>query len=68
MVLKGNMLFYFEKKADKEPLGLLLLEGCTVELSAEEESQQYCFKLVFLTPGEVRSYFLAAETQGKSII
>lgn len=28
-VLKGNLLFYFEKKGDKEPLGLLLLEGCT---------------------------------------
>lgn len=27
-VLKGNLLFYFEKKGDKEPLGLLLLEGC----------------------------------------
>jgi hypothetical protein len=27
MVLKGNMLFYFDKKGDKEPLGLLLLEG-----------------------------------------
>lgn len=39
--------------------------GCTVELSAEEESQQYCFKLVFLTPGEVRSYFMAADNQDK---
>jgi hypothetical protein len=39
--------------------------GCTVELSCEEDSQQYCFKLVFLTPGEVRSYYLAAENQGE---
>lgn len=31
-VLKGNMLFYFDKKGDKEPLGLLLLEGCKVEI------------------------------------
>ena len=36
-----------------------------MELSAEEESQPYCFKLVFLTPGEVRSYFMAAENQDK---
>lgn len=88
-VLKGNMLFYFDKKGDKEPLGLLLLEGnfkenflyflndsyahqpsyflgCTVELSAEEESQQYCFKLVFFyQTGEIRSYFMAAENQDK---
>lgn len=30
-VLKGNLLFYFDKKGDKEPLGLLLLEGCKDE-------------------------------------
>lgn len=32
-VLKGNMLFYFDKKGDKEPLGLLLLEGCELQSS-----------------------------------
>lgn len=29
-VLKGNLLFYFEKKGDKEPVGLVVLEGCTI--------------------------------------
>ena len=29
-VLKGNLLFYFEKKYDKEPVGVLIVEGCTV--------------------------------------
>lgn len=29
-VLKGNLLFYFDKKGDKEPLGVIILEGCTV--------------------------------------
>lgn len=29
-VLKGNLLFYFEKKSDKEPLGVIIVEGCTV--------------------------------------
>lgn len=29
-VLKGNLLFYFEKPADKEPLGVIVLEGCTM--------------------------------------
>lgn len=61
-VLKGNLLFYFEKKGDKELLGLLLLEGCTVELSSDE-SQPYCFQLTFITPGENRSYYLAADNQ-----
>lgn len=29
-VLKGNLLFYFDKKDDKEPLGVIVLEGCTL--------------------------------------
>lgn len=29
-VLKGNLLFYFEKKGDREPLGVIILEGCTI--------------------------------------
>lgn len=29
-VLKGNLLFYFEKKTDKEPTGFIVLEGCTI--------------------------------------
>lgn len=29
-ILKGNLLFYFEKRGDKEPLGVIILEGCTI--------------------------------------
>lgn len=29
-VLKGNLLFYFDRKGDKEPVGLIILEGCTI--------------------------------------
>jgi hypothetical protein len=29
-VLKGNLLFYFEKRGDKEPVGVVVLEGCTI--------------------------------------
>ena len=29
-ILKGNLLFYFEKNSDKEPLGVIILEGCTI--------------------------------------
>ena len=29
-VLKGNLLYYFEKKTDKEPAGVVIVEGCTV--------------------------------------
>lgn len=60
-VLKGNLLFYFEKRNDKEPLGVIILEGCTIEL-AEEDGDQYCFKVIFHGDKD-RSYLLAAETQ-----
>jgi len=29
-VLKGNLLFYFEKRGEKEPVGVIVLEGCTI--------------------------------------
>lgn len=35
----------------------------TVELSAEEDSQQYCFQIQFMTPGEIRTYHMAADCQ-----
>ncbi|XP_075151333.1 inositol phosphatase interacting protein [Haematobia irritans] len=58
-VLKGNLLFYFEKKGDKEPLGLIIVEGCTIELS-EENSDQYWFEIAF---NGNRTYILSAESQ-----
>uniref|UniRef100_A0A034VDD4 Sesquipedalian-1 n=2 Tax=Bactrocera dorsalis TaxID=27457 RepID=A0A034VDD4_BACDO len=57
-VLKGNLLFYFEKKGDREPLGLIIVEGCTIELS--EESDQYCFEIAF---NGNRTYILSADSQ-----
>ncbi|XP_055844297.1 sesquipedalian-1 isoform X2 [Episyrphus balteatus] len=57
-VLKGNLLFYFEKKYDKEPLGVIIVEGCTIELS--EETEQYCFQIVF---NGNRTYILSADNQ-----
>lgn len=58
-VLKGNLLFYFEKRGS-EPLGVIILEGCTIELA--EDGEQYCFKVIFHGEKD-RSYWLAAETQ-----
>ncbi|XP_055913314.1 sesquipedalian-1 isoform X2 [Eupeodes corollae] len=55
-VLKGNLLFYFEKKFDREPLGVIIVEGCTIELS--EETEQYCFQIVF---NGNRTYVLSAD-------
>ncbi|KAK3891087.1 hypothetical protein Pcinc_005005 [Petrolisthes cinctipes] len=59
-VLKGNLLFYFEKKCDREPIGVIILEGCTIELAECED--QFTFKLVFHGGGG-RTYVLAADSQ-----
>ena len=59
-VLKGNLLFYMEKKGDREPIGVIILEGCTVELA--ENTDAYAFELVFQGTG-TRTYVLASETQ-----
>jgi sesquipedalian len=52
-------LFYYEKKGNPEPLGMIILEGCLVEL-AEYEEERFCFSISF--PGN-RTYILAAENQ-----
>ncbi|KAJ8680253.1 hypothetical protein QAD02_016040 [Eretmocerus hayati] len=59
-VLKGNILFYFDRRGDKEPLGMIVLEGCTIELNDDDE--QFGFKIVFHGTNN-RSYILAAESQ-----
>ena len=46
-VLKGNLLFYYEKKDDREPIGVIILEGCTVELSEMNDTNTFTFELVF---------------------
>ncbi|XP_017782426.1 PREDICTED: sesquipedalian-1-like [Nicrophorus vespilloides] len=59
-VLKGNLLFYFDKKGDKEPVGVVILEGCTIELT--EDDEMFCFKIEFHGTNN-RSYVLGAESQ-----
>ncbi len=61
-VLKGNLLFYFEKKSDREPVGVVILEGCTVELAEEEQQDKFAFKVAFHGEGR-RTYVLGAESQ-----
>jgi len=62
-VLRGNLLFYSERQGDREPLGVIILEGCTVEL-AEEETEVYAFKIVFHGDGKTsgRVYTLGTQT------
>ncbi|XP_007422788.1 sesquipedalian-1 [Python bivittatus] len=59
-VLKGNMLFYFEDRESREPVGVIILEGCTVELC--EATEEFAFAIKFDCP-KSRTYVLAAESQ-----
>ncbi|XP_051536403.1 sesquipedalian-1 [Myxocyprinus asiaticus] len=60
-ILKGNMLFYFEEKESREPIGVIVLEGCTVEL-CESESEEFAFAIKFDCT-KARVYKMAAESQ-----
>lgn len=59
-VLKGNLLFYYERRTDRDPLGVIVLEGCTIEL--DENSDGFSFQIVF--PGAAsRIYVIGADSQ-----
>ncbi|NXP20341.1 SESQ1 protein, partial [Scytalopus superciliaris] len=59
-VLKGNMLFYFEERESREPVGVIVLEGCNVELC--ESAEDFAFAIRF-GGTKSRTYVLAAESQ-----
>lgn len=56
-VLKGNLLFYFLKKQDREPQGVIVLEACSVQVSIHG---RYCFEISFDGTG-TRVYILGAD-------
>lgn len=58
-VLKGNLLFYFEKKQDKEPFGVIVIENCGVQASQVEGNT---FEILFDGPG-CRTYVLQADSE-----
>lgn len=62
-VLKGNLLFYFEKPGDKTPCGVIILEGYTVELAETAGMESYTFQIVFHGGANTRKYILQAESQ-----
>ncbi|KAG7492197.1 hypothetical protein MATL_G00011950 [Megalops atlanticus] len=59
-VLKGNLLFYKDRPGDRDLIGVIVLEGCSVQLC--ESDEQFAFSLVFSGAG-LRTYKLAAEDQ-----
>lgn len=59
-LLKGNILFYFDKKGDREPQGAIVLEGCRIELADTAEGF-HAFQLSF--SGEAsKDYRLVADS------
>lgn len=58
-VLKSNTCFYFDKRYDKEPMGVIVLENYTVQMD-EENERPHCFKISFCDGG--RDYHLSAES------
>ncbi|XP_072271965.1 sesquipedalian-1 [Pyxicephalus adspersus] len=58
-VLKGNMLFYYDSEESKEPLGVIILEGCRVELC--ESTEEFAFAIKF-GYAKSRAYILAADS------
>lgn len=58
-ILKGNLLYYFEKRSDKEPIGVIVLDNCHVELA--ESGEPYAFQITFGGDGS-RTYILGADT------
>lgn len=62
-VLKGNLLFYKDRPSDRELLGVLVLEGCSVQLC--ESDEPFAFSVVWSEEHVAggSSYKLAAEDQ-----
>lgn len=54
------MLFYFEERDSREPIGVIVLEGCTVELC--ESTEEFAFAIKF-DCAKARVYKMAAENQ-----
>ncbi|XP_006009082.1 sesquipedalian-1 [Latimeria chalumnae] len=59
-VLKGNHLFYFERKGDRDPVGVIVLEDCSIQLC--ESDEEFAFAVVFAGAG-LRTYKLSAEDE-----
>ena len=59
--MKGNLLFYFDKPGDKEPNGVIILEGHTVELAPTGD--EFTFHITFNCSNSSRKYIIQAENQ-----
>lgn len=61
--LKGNLLFYFEKPGDNQPIGVIVVENCSVEIY-DCERFSFCIRFPGFDCaglGSSRTYVLCAE-------
>ncbi|XP_041760045.1 sesquipedalian-1-like [Coregonus clupeaformis] len=59
-ILKGNQLSYFEEHESREPIDVIVLEGCTVELC--KSAEKFAFTIKF-DCSKACVYKIAAENQ-----
>lgn len=58
-ILKGNLLFYYQNPHDPEPIGLIVLEGCSIKPCPTDPTT---FTIVFSTEG-ARTYYLCSDDE-----
>ena len=58
-LLKGNMLFYYHNPHDTEPIGLIVLEGCSINPCSTDTTT---FSITFQCEGS-RTYHLCADDE-----
>ncbi|KAL5257166.1 hypothetical protein ACHWQZ_G012187 [Mnemiopsis leidyi] len=58
-LLKGNMLFYYHNPHDTEPIGLIVLEGCSINSCSTDGTT---FSITFQCEGS-RTYHLCADDE-----
>ncbi|XP_063694899.1 sesquipedalian-2-like isoform X2 [Bolinopsis microptera] len=58
-MLKGNMLFYYHNPHDTEPIGLIVLEGCSINSCSTDNKT---FSITFQCEGS-RTYNLCADDE-----
>ncbi|XP_044515743.1 sesquipedalian-1-like [Gracilinanus agilis] len=63
-ILRGNLLYYLEKRRDRTPLGLILLDNCQVE-PRDSTTEPYAFAILASAREGGRCYKLAAESKAE---
>lgn len=64
-VLKENLFFYYQNQGDREPLGVIILEGYQVEIVDGLASEGFTFKVDFGNSElglNLKQYVFAAES------